>query len=117
MVNHGVSFDDVSYASNTYHSGNPPNGWFAPGETFDGWISLSGEQGAEVDEVLLPDPSRDIASYMAMMGLESSLEAFMAEARQQRKGYWRDEFTAAAVNAYIREGFGMPADGVEELSP
>jgi len=35
----------------------------------------------------------------------SGVEEFMAEARLQRNGYWRDAYTATAVNAYIREGF------------
>ncbi|MFN7613984.1 MAG: hypothetical protein ACK5P8_02190, partial [Phycisphaerae bacterium] len=55
-----------------------------------------------------PDPSRTMASYAASIGLEPSLEAFLAEARKQSRNNWRPELTAAAVNRYIREGFGLP---------
>jgi hypothetical protein len=53
-----------------------------------------------------PDPERDIASYTAMLGFDGSMTSFMYEARQQSRFYHRPEFTAEAVNSYIRAGFG-----------
>jgi len=34
-------------------------------------------------------------------------DAFLAEVHKQSKANWREEFTAAAVNDYLRAGFGM----------
>ncbi len=56
------------------------------------------------------DPSRSLETYMEEQGLTPSLEAFLAEARQQSRENWRREFTAAAVNEYVREGFDVVAD-------
>jgi hypothetical protein len=39
-----------------------------------------------------------------------TFEAFLAAAREQSRSNWRPELTAAAVNDYIREGFGVVAD-------
>ncbi len=62
-----------------------------------------------------PDAERTIATYAASIGLEPSLEAFLAEARKQSRNNWRPELTAAAVNRYIREGFGLPEpDGASQ---
>jgi hypothetical protein len=57
--------------------------------------------------VTFPDPGRTVPSYMGTLSLPASTEAFMLEARQQSKDRWRAEFTAAAVNDYLRAGFGM----------
>ena len=54
-----------------------------------------------------PDPDRDIAAYMTSIGETATLEAFLAEARQQSKANWRPAYTAGAVNAWVREGFGV----------
>ncbi|MFW5693330.1 MAG: hypothetical protein ACOCWL_03855, partial [Thermoguttaceae bacterium] len=40
---------------------------------------------------------------------------FFEEARTMRRGAWRVEFTARAVNDYFREGFGMERLPLEEL--
>lgn len=56
-----------------------------------------------------PDPTRSIASYNASLGGASTLAAFLAEARLQSKDNWRPQYTAAAVNSYIRSGFTTAA--------
>jgi hypothetical protein len=59
-----------------------------------------------------PDPDRTLATYMESLGYNVSstdgFDEFFAEAIKQRKGYWRDEFTARELVNYMREGFGMP---------
>lgn len=59
-----------------------------------------------------PDPDRTLATYMKSLGYTvtsaDGFDEFFAEATQQRKGYWRPEFTARGVINYMREGFGMP---------
>ena len=66
------------------------------------------ETGASV---AYPDPDRDCADYNASLGRTGSFEGFIAEVRQQRRGYWRQAYTAVAVGDYIRAGFGVPARG------
>ena len=54
-----------------------------------------------------PDPDRDITTYMASIGETATLQDFLTLARAQSRAQWRNDITAQAVNAYIREGFGM----------
>lgn len=54
-----------------------------------------------------PDPGRSVASYSASLGRAETFEAFVEELRLQRKGNWRLAYTAEAVNAYFRAGFGL----------
>lgn len=56
-----------------------------------------------------PDPTRTVGSYHGTIGGTATLVAFMAEARLQSKDNWRPQYTANAVNNYIRAGFGLPA--------
>jgi hypothetical protein len=58
-------------------------------------------------KILYLDPNRTIDTYMASLGLSGGYDAFMARADQQSKDNWDPRFTAAAVNNYIRAGFGM----------
>lgn len=55
-----------------------------------------------------PAPNRTIPSYAETLGLNASIAAFTAEARQQQRLYWRDSFTASALKSYIAEGFEEP---------
>jgi hypothetical protein len=53
-------------------------------------------------------PSRDIASYIESVGYSTSdqtLAKFLELARANRRGAWNANFTAHAVNEYIRDGF------------
>ena len=65
-------------------------------------------------EVAYPDPDRTVASYNETLGGPSSVEDFVAKALAQSRGNWDGRFTAQAFNAYIREGFGLPSEGVAE---
>lgn len=55
-----------------------------------------------------PDPSRNIETYQAHLGGAGSIDAFMARAREQRRGHWCREYTAETVNRYVRAGFDVP---------
>ena len=55
--------------------------------------------------VVFKDPTRNVKTYMSSLGLEPTVEAFAAECAKQDIKNWRPEFTAQAVNAYLREGF------------
>ena len=51
------------------------------------------------------DPNRSVGSYNASLGGVGTTAAFLAEARKQSRDNWRPQYTAAAVNSYIRAGF------------
>jgi hypothetical protein len=71
------------------------------------WLIFSQESGSSFSPVTYPDPSRTIATYMTSIGGSPTLDAFLTEARNQSKSNWRQQYTSAAVNAYIRDGFGV----------
>jgi|GEM_PF-1637278 len=54
-----------------------------------------------------PNPNRDIKTYMKSIGQAATLDAFLKQARAQSKTNWRTQFTADAVNRYIRAGFSV----------
>ncbi len=51
------------------------------------------------------DPNRSVATYNASIGGLPTFDDFIAQARRQSRWNWRPEYTAQAVNAYIRAGF------------
>lgn len=64
-----------------------------------------GSAGQKDDKGPFVDPERSVASYNGTLGGEATFEAFANEVRKQSKTNWRKEYTAQAVNAYIRAGF------------
>ena len=111
-----------TWRNNRFFSIDPASqGWFftqSPQSVIDAptWAQRTAQAAlpsSDRDQLLtnlptFPDASRDINSYAATVGLEPTLAAFLAEARKQSRNNWRPELTAAAVNRYIREGFGLP---------
>lgn len=53
------------------------------------------------------DPDRDVESYMASIGKTASLDALIQGAAFRPRGQWAQEFSAEAVNLYIRRGFDV----------
>lgn len=102
--------EGVAFRRNTYWSGAEPDQWFIVGDaalSFERWVEKAGEQDARRQRVAFPEPNRCIETYMASLGMEPSIDAFVAAVRTQSKRTWRREFTAAAVNKWIRAGFGV----------
>ncbi len=98
------------FAENSYWSRRPAGEWFALGGkpvALARWAQAAGEQRASAVEPQLPQPQRTIENYMAHLALEPSFEAFLAEVRRQSRANWRREFTAAAVNGWVRRGYGL----------
>src|ERR1700704_6951306 len=60
-----------------------------------------------IDLTGYPDPNRSVGSYNSTLGGTATLEAFLSEARLQSKDNWHLQYTADAVNDYIRAGFGI----------
>jgi hypothetical protein len=108
LIEHSGSMDGYTYTSNRYYSSRS-GGWFRAGGSnldLEGWVNASGEDGAEA--ISLPnytDPERTLETYSAEIGLDESLEGFLAEARVQTRLRFFPELTATRLNAYVRDGF------------
>lgn len=99
-----------TFSGNTYSSRCPADEWFGLGGeriSLRRWAREVGERGSTATSPDPPRTDRTVEAYMAHLGLEPDFEAFIAEVRKQSKSGWRDEFTAAAVNEWVRKGFGM----------
>ncbi len=92
--------------SNPLMSGIDIGTWRARGNIVYNW-------GGDTQSGAFPDPERTIATYWqslnggSLLSVEEAGKRFANEARKQRKGHWREEYTADAFNDYIRAGFGM----------
>ena len=58
------------------------------------------------------DPNRQLSDYSRRLGLAPTTEAFLLAARERPLKTWPEEYTAYAVNNYIRTGF---ATDLEDL--
>jgi hypothetical protein len=98
-----------------YSSGNAFNSiasfgsWMQAGNnlSLSQWMPLVHDTTSVAQDSPFPDPNRTIATYHQSIGGQASIEAFMTAARLQSKSNWRTEYTAQAVNDYIRAGFGL----------
>jgi hypothetical protein len=58
-------------------------------------------------QVSYRDPTVSLESYHVSLGQTGTFDAFMAQARLQSRANWRPQYTAKAVNDYLRFGFNM----------
>jgi hypothetical protein len=109
LIDHVGAFDAYTYTGNAYFSSAPEGEWFCLDtgrESIETWRTRSGESDAlAIDLPDYTDPDRTVESYAATLGLDPTLEAFLAAARQQSRLDWRAELTAPVLNDYIRAGF------------
>jgi len=61
----------------------------------------------------LPDPDRDIISYVATLGIstgdyETDLQLFLDGTYDLARGNWDTDYLAESVINYIRAGYGLP---------
>jgi hypothetical protein len=107
----------VTYSGNTYYRGGTSAAWFENGQetfqTFAQWKSQV-EPTAVQQKLVFFDPTRTTVSYAATQGL-TSFDQLMTQMRAQSQSNWRTEFTADAVNDYIRAGFVVDPVGVPQL--
>ncbi|MEA2709444.1 MAG: hypothetical protein QOF78_2045 [Phycisphaerales bacterium] len=116
MVYHPQAYDSGSedWSDNRYHDSSSSSGWFyldGKPTSYDTWDTAVEATPQDV-AMKYPDPERDIAKYSKSVGAAASLNGFLAEVRKQNKENWRQPFTAAAAESYIRAGFtGVTPDG------
>jgi hypothetical protein len=98
----------LSFSGNRYFSTNSAPFEYADAHhDFSAWTSHAGETGSFLTQVAFPHPERDISTYMSSLDGTPSLDGFLTQARLQSKWNWRDEYSAQAVNEYIRAGFDI----------
>jgi hypothetical protein len=109
MITHSGSFSPLAYQGNSYFTTASSSAWFevnGSNRSHAQWVTASGETGSSAVQASYPDPGRTEATYMSSLGGTPTMAAFAAEARAQSRSNWRSEFTAAAINTYVRAGFG-----------
>jgi len=110
----------LEFRANTYYSDGEGEAFFEVGPrgdedelAFEQWARRADEPNARFRRMEFPDASRSIETYMKSLGKEPSIDAFIAETRRQSKTNWREEFTAGAVNDWMREGFGVQRESLK----
>lgn len=108
LVSDAIGYAQFVYRGNQYFNNAPSGTWFkrlSTSRSYAQWVSESGETGSTSGRPNWRDPERTIETYMQSLQMTNTLDAFLQEARRQSRTQWRREYTAAAVNQYIREGF------------
>jgi hypothetical protein len=106
-----------TFFNNFYMTARDSDSWFRIQENnvdFNTWVQEAGDTNSKVEQLVFPDPNRTIETYQQSLGKTGTLAAFIEEARQQSKFNWRSHYTAGAVNAYIRAGFGVEDNSVPQ---
>jgi len=112
------SLAPYSFSGNTYYNAGPYNGnnsnngfaFVDTGnilDTYNQWLTRSGETGSQIKQIAYPDPNRTLESYDVTLGGASSLNPIFAAIRSQSRASWNPAYTAEAVNDYIRNGFSV----------
>ena len=109
MVYHSPTSVDtarITFTGNTYnYVGNSP---FAVGGydvSLAQWKTMTKETNLSTAPRIFAGASNTTASYNASLGGQATFEAYINECRKQSRLNWRDAYTAAAFNAYMRDGF------------
>ncbi len=99
-----------SGANRIRYGTTPAGGWLRIGgkqRSLEWWLDEVKDQGSTSKAPKFTDSSRSVASWNELNGGEASHAAFMAEARKQSRGNWREAFSARGANAYLRAGFDL----------
>ena len=105
------SLPDYPFSRNAYVANNP-QGQFKIGKqviTLQAWMSTTRETGVTTSLPDYPNPQRSVEQYVTGVLLLPDMDTFYQELRNQTKLNWRKAYTAATINAWIREGFSTGA--------
>ncbi len=103
-----------NFSGNHYYDSSQPLGkWFnlsfeslsTPAvDTVAKWSQVTGEADLSVVNPPFASP-QTIEQYAQAIGAGSTIDDFARELRQQSKDYWREAYTAGAINNYFRAAF------------
>ncbi len=97
-----------SFANNQYWTNKVASQWFTINNlprTYQEWLTTSAEPNSLAERADFFEPTRSVESYHTSLGQPGTFEAFITEAKKQRKGYWRPEYETLSIIQYIRDGF------------
>ncbi len=117
LVQTDSDISNYVFVANQYYSDRVENQWFNLGGNslnLNGWIEETSEANSSNIPINYPEPNRTIESYMENQGKEASFSAFITEIRSQSKYNWKPQYTAIAVNNYLREGFDLEPTSIEK---
>ncbi len=99
----------LTFERNAYRSSGAADSWFCVDGMRSGlgaWMS-STEASAITADSDPPEPTRNLDSYAASLGIGSTLADYAASARLLSRHTYRPELTAPNAANYIRAGFGV----------
>jgi hypothetical protein len=117
VATHGTTYSASAetWSGNRYDAADPSGAWFAipgkPAATLADWQAAV-EPTASAVRLNYADPTRSAASYNGSLGGAPTTQALLAGIRAQSKAKWQPQYTARAVEDYLRAGFtvvGSPA--------
>jgi len=105
-------FTPFTFTGNTYSLLSTSHFW-TDGSTYHGyssggsnWLGASSEAGPSTATTSFPAPSRNLDSYAASIGLTNAA-GYLAAIRTVSRNNPHPQWMAAAINDYMRAGFGM----------
>jgi hypothetical protein len=104
-----TSVEGVVSSHNEFYTLAPASMWMqANGPlSLPQWQTLVHDAGSLAHLSPFPDPSRTIGTYHALIGGAPTVDDFCTQARLQSRLTWRTQYTAEAVNGYVRAGYGL----------
>ncbi len=100
--------EQITFRHNTYFSSLPDGQRLQYGGrsvSLESWLTSTQDTGSTYNRVMYVDPDRTLAMYHASIGGGAATESFLEQARRQRRGAWRSEYSAPSAAGYIRAGF------------
>lgn len=117
LISGSISSSYSSFNANTYYATSPSSSWFSAATSVFNWIDSQIEPNASTAIPDYVDPDRTVNSYMSSLGRTASITAYTEEVLRQSQTNWRSQFTAEAVNDYIRSGFCIEGEECGSLLP
>ena len=101
------SLSGLTFSDNTYYSEADESEWFGVDDGSYGlqdWSAMSGDSGSISSQLHFIEPVRTIETYSSSLGM--SYDQFVSKLTIRSVEIWAKEFTAEAVNGYIKDGYG-----------
>lgn len=118
-INQDAAFVHTTFSNNRYFNvltgGSWFEQWFQPQGSYANWLAASGETGSTDVAVNYLDAARNMTTYQASIGASGGLPEFVAGCKLNSRCAWDADFSAAAVNDYIRFGFDLVVNLPVEL--
>jgi hypothetical protein len=109
-IAHSSALSQITSRHNNFFTNYKTDSWYRVGginKSLGEFLTGVGDTTSTSSPATYPSPeSATIAGFHASLGRTATHEAFMQEALKQSRDNWRNEYTAASVNNWIRTCFG-----------